>query len=128
MGLAIMTSAASNVMAIARNILDRALAAENGIRIPYTDEKYGSSANAKQEAQTWVRRMGEARTHMRKVQARMASPVDHAMGMSASASDPDVFRTAYDVLSTSVMRDEEGKRWVLTIERVDLSALNVEEF
>lgn len=126
-----MTSAATAVMTVARSIMDRALAAPNGIKLYFPDADHGGSENAKQLARTWTSRMYSVRSYARKVQERMANPNDVINGMTSNATDPDVFRTAYDAISCDILRDathEAGPRWVLNIAKVTLEDLNWEEF
>lgn len=120
------TGSKDGAMALARKAMDAALIAPSAVRIPFLDAAFGSADNAKQATKTWTSRIYAARSHMRQVQARAASPNDLISGMTREAADPDSFRTAYDALYCAVERRTEDDGWWLYIRRADTDTLAME--
>lgn len=122
------TSTANAAIAIIRDLMDKALAAPNGVRVTFSDAKHGSPAASLREAKRWQHRVYIARGQMRRVQAsaeRDAGGLDGRI-LGGSAVSPDAYRTAYDVLYAGIDRTEADDGYTLLIRRADLSALDVE--
>lgn len=126
-----MTVAAANgAMARAREVLNRALAAPNGLRMDFLDATYPAGAReARRDVSRWQMRFYQARTAMRRVQVRMAAPDDILRGLTSNAVDPDAVVTAYYKLYFTVERNGDDTGWILYIRNAEREAdgLNITE-
>lgn len=117
-------SVRDGAMALARTVMDDALASERGIVLAIPDSESNGDKDASYKAALrWCNRIYAARTAMRKIQHRMASPADLLSGVNASAVDPDVVRTAYDGLFCEVVRNATNDGWDLMVKKADRSLL-----
>lgn len=111
---------------VARAMMDRALMAPNGIRIPIPDSEWSDDpASSEREGRRWQQAIRGARKDQSNSQFLAAK----ASGLEGRDLI-DARTTAYDRVTSSLARDEPNKRWVLTIETLvsSLDDLNIEEF
>jgi hypothetical protein len=123
-----MTTATPNeAMAVMRDMMDKALASPNGVRITLLDSAYGGKDNAKREAKRWQTRCYTARSSMRKIQAAAERTADTSILAGAGSSiAPDAFRTAYDAIYVGIDRTDADDGWWLTLRKADASSLGLE--
>lgn len=115
-------------LAVARDLMDKTLAAPSqALELRFYDDDEGGAVNGKRHTRAWALRIYQARSAMRKAQARIARPEDLiSSGLTRDAVDPEAVRTAYDTLYTEAFREEAPRPcWVLRIAKANSSGLNL---
>ncbi|WCD44130.1 hypothetical protein Kuura_052 [Caulobacter phage Kuura] len=110
------TSPHSSSVDVARSLLNRAISAPNGVRVRYATER---------EARALRVSVGSARAHMRK----LMTPVGE---LERKAHAVDSVKIPWDELVLSIEHTPDAAHpalpWLVTIAKIDLDTLTIEEF
>ncbi len=125
------TNINNHATALMRDAMDKALSAPNGVRLTFSDEKYGGDGPAKAEANVWAKRLYTARADIRRMIARSeVANMSADEKAAATQAPPEAYLTPYEALYTTIVRcppDKPAGYW-LVIMRADASELGLEIF